>query len=233
MAKLDCNICEIPHTGEGHAHSYAHILLPLRDSLTLQLDGINHSVTNQHLAFVPPDKFHHCFKTDEVIIMNIPAPMIKESDLAMLSQCVCVKVTELLVPLVELIKSEVRQNPESDRLRYLYFYLYEKLIEHHNYKSLVYIHEHFGEKITVAELARLENYNITYFTEWFHKKMGCTPNQYVRNLRIEKAKELLATTQYRIIDIAVQVGYANNASFTKAFKEQENCSPAFYRNNLT
>lgn len=232
MSKLDCNIQGIPQTSAGHAHAHAHILLPLTECLTLRLDGVDYAVTNRHLAFVAPEKFHHCFEAKDVIIMNIPASMIKESDLAILERCPYVPVTELLVPLVELIKTEVQRNPDSDSLRYLYYYLYDKLVERHSHKSVRYIHEHFGEEITVSKLAKLENYNITYFVDWFRKQTGYTPMQYIRNIRIEKAKELLATTHYRIVDIAIQVGYGSNAAFTKAFKEMDAQTPAQYRAHI-
>ena len=46
---------------------------------------------------------------------------------------------------------------------------------------------------------------------------------------IDKAKEILATTKYRIIDVAMQVGYVNSSSFTRAFREVEGITPNQYR----
>ena len=48
-------------------------------------------------------------------------------------------------------------------------------------------------------------------------------------VRIEKAKEILATTRYRIIDVAMQVGYSNSSSFTRAFHAMEGITPNQYR----
>ena len=80
--------------------------------------------------------------------------------------------------------------------------------------SLKYMEENYASEITIRELAALENYNVSYYTEWFKKNVGCLPSEYLRMIRIEKAKEILATTRYRIIDIAMQVGYFNSSSFT-------------------
>jgi AraC-like DNA-binding protein len=135
------------------------------------------------------------------------------------------------VPLIELITSEITRNPDSDSLRYLYYYLYDKLVEANVPKSQQYIHEHFAEPITIVELAQLENYNVSYYTDWFKRKFGVSPSSYLRNFRIEKAKELLLTTHYRLIEIAMQVGYNSNASFTRAFKEATGMSPIAYRSH--
>ena len=232
MSKLHCHVYGIPETEEGHSHPYAHILLPLTVNLTLRLNDDTHMVTPNHLVFIVPNCFHHCSSSKEIIMINIPESMIKDSDIQTLASQVCLPITGLLVPLVELIKEEVKRNPDSDSLRYLYYYLYGKLVECHDSKSLRYIQEHFGEEITVVELARIENYNPTYYTEWVRKRTGISPTQYIRQVRIQKAKELITATNYRMIDIALQVGYNNGAAFTKAFKEFEGITPMEYRRSV-
>lgn len=229
MAKLDCHVYGIPDTPQGHAHPYAHILLPLTREMTVELDGTSHHITAQHLGFVAPGRYHHCLCDAEIIMINIPESMIKQSDLESLSSQASLPLTGELIPLIELIKAEVGRNPEGDSVRYLYYYLYDKLVEAGSFASLRYIREHFSEEISVAALARMESYNVSYFTDWFKKQVGSSPSSYIRQLRIEKAKELLDTTQYRLIDIAIQVGYGGAAAFTRAFKELCGISPQEYR----
>lgn len=229
MSKLDCHIYGIPDTAEGHAHPYAHILLPLSGAMEVELDGQLYRFTPQCLSFVAPGRYHHCMSAEKILMMNIPESMLNAGDLAVLSKQICIPLTGQLEPLVELIRSEVQQNPDSSSLRYLYYYLYDKLVEAGGIRSLRYIREHFSEEISIARLAELENYNPSYFTDWFKKQTGIPPSAYIRQVRIEKAKELLATTGYRLVDIALQVGYATGASFTRAFKEMEGISPAAYR----
>ena len=48
-------------------------------------------------------------------------------------------------------------------------------------------------------------------------------------VRMEKAKEILQTTRYRIIDVAMQVGYTNASSFTRVFRETTGMTPNQYR----
>lgn len=229
MSKLDCKVLEPSLSPHGHIHTHAHILLPLTQILNLTYKERNFRINNQQLCFIAPNQYHHCLCAAEVITINIPDSMIKKSDLEILDSQVILPVEGVLIPLIDLIKTEIKRNPESDSIRYLYYYLYDKLIECNGLKSLRYIREHFSEPITVEMLAQLENYNVSHFTDWFKKKTGQKPSAYLRQVRLEKAKELLQTTHYRMIEIAMQVGYNSNASFCRAFKEAEGISPISYR----
>ena len=229
MPKLDCHVFGIPQPSATHAHEYAHILLPLTDELIVQIDGIDYHVTSKHIAFVAPKRAHHCMCPSEIIMINIPQSMIKKEELEIPCAQVCLPLTGSMVALSELIKQEVQRNPEGDSVRYLYYYLYDKLVESNGIKSLRYIHEHYSEDISISELARLENYNVSYYTDWFKKQTGSAPSHYIRKLRIDKAKELLTSTRYRLIDIAMQVGYAGNAAFSRAFRACEGVNAAQYR----
>ena len=56
-----------------------------------------------------------------------------------------------------------------------------------------------------------------------------TVTEYIKNLRIKKAKELMTETDLSILEIAQRVGYEHNSSFTRVFKEIEGISPAQFR----
>lgn len=97
--------------------------------------------------------------------------------------------------------------------------------------SIAYIYDHLDDQISVETLAGIENYNVTYYNEWFKNRTGTTPNSYVRNLRINKAKNMLEETDLPIIDIAFSVGYSSNAAFTRAFRNHTGITPFEYKTN--
>ena len=68
-----------------------------------------------------------------------------------------------------------------------------------------------------------------YFCSFYKKKTGESFWDYVTNLRINKAKELLETTDIKIGIIAEKVGYKNISYFCKIFKETLGISPAEYK----
>ena len=65
----------------------------------------------------------------------------------------------------------------------------------------------------------------------FRAMLGTTPIQYVKQLRIQKAAELLLSTGRRVADIAAQCGFQDASYFTRTFREHRGCSPAEYRRN--
>lgn len=232
VESLNYKIVESSINKSGHVHSYAHILLPLKSRMVVRYSENTYNITSQQLCFVPPNYFHHCWCLTEIVQINIPSYMINNEDINILKDHPILPIEGVLIPLTNIIKEEVQKNPDSSSIRYLYYYLYEKLVETQRIKSVQYIQEHFDEPITLEQLAELENYNITYFCEWFKKKIGFSPSDYIRYIRIQKAKNLIQTTNYRIIDIALQVGYNNHSSFSRAFKNIEGISPLKYKRQI-
>lgn len=69
-----------------------------------------------------------------------------------------------------------------------------------------------------------------YLSRIFKEETGQTLMEYIRTIRIEKAKELLKNTSININEIAEKTGYANIQSFSRAFKKIEGISPTVYKN---
>ena len=65
----------------------------------------------------------------------------------------------------------------------------------------------------------------------FHQNYGCTVNEYISKLRIDRAKHLLITTASTVFEISQAVGISNYTYFCKLFKKKEGVSPLEYRKN--
>lgn len=92
-----------------------------------------------------------------------------------------------------------------------------------------YIACHFHERIKINELADLIGVNRSYLTKNFKAIVGCSPQELLISLRIEKAKTLLKTTQLPINEIACAVGYSDQLTFSRLFKRSCGQSPRMYR----
>jgi len=92
-----------------------------------------------------------------------------------------------------------------------------------------YISDHYDEPITVTQLAEMENYNVTYYNDWFKSQTGFPPSLYLRYVRISKAKELLTQTNFNIMEVAAMVGYSSNSTLTRAFHSLTGMTPKEYR----
>ena len=92
-----------------------------------------------------------------------------------------------------------------------------------------YIEKHLSEPISLDDLSSLLHFEKSYLTVRFKEIWGLSPMQYVSWLRIERAKELLRTTDMSITDIANEVGFGSIHYFSRFFKEKENITPNEFR----
>lgn len=96
-------------------------------------------------------------------------------------------------------------------------------------KLIHYIETHIAERITLDDLSNLVHFNKSYLVERFKNIWGVPPMKYVNWIRVEKAKELLATTDKSITDIARETGFGSIHYFSRYFKEKEHITPQSYR----
>lgn len=95
-----------------------------------------------------------------------------------------------------------------------------------------YIKNNFSKDISLEQIANEINISTNYLSHFFKKMVGTSFPEYIKRLRIEKAKEKLKFTKNSIAEISTEVGYLNSNSFIKAFKEIEGISPGKYRELL-
>lgn len=87
---------------------------------------------------------------------------------------------------------------------------------------------YFEQDITLVEMGRLTGVTPSYLSRLFKKEMGVNYTDYVNQLRMNKAKELLNVPHLKMMEIANMVGYNNANYFTKLFKRYEGMTPNDY-----
>ena len=92
-----------------------------------------------------------------------------------------------------------------------------------------WLDKHFEQEIVFDQLAKQFNFGQRNFIRRFKLATGETPNQYLQNLRIERAKYFLETTNTSLERVTYQVGYEDSNSFRRLFKNRVGLSPADYR----
>lgn len=94
-----------------------------------------------------------------------------------------------------------------------------------------YIEKHYSEEISLDLLAKEIGYSKYHMNRMFAESTGKTIHAYIMERRLFEAEWLLLNTDTPIIEIAQMIGYTSQQSFTKAFGQRFECSPASYRNN--
>ncbi|MBB6144459.1 AraC family transcriptional regulator [Silvibacterium bohemicum] len=91
------------------------------------------------------------------------------------------------------------------------------------------IHVHIERDLTVAELAETAGLSAAYFSEAFRGATGYPPHQFVVRARVERAKELLRTTDWTIIEVAMACGFQSPQQLAKVFQRLLKATPTGYR----
>lgn len=95
-----------------------------------------------------------------------------------------------------------------------------------------YIWEHLGEELSRSSFTKIVYLNPDYLAYVFKKSKGISLMKYINNCRMEKAKELLLTTNMNIYNVALQVGYSTSSYFTKQFRNYFGMGPSEYRGQI-
>jgi AraC family transcriptional regulator len=89
--------------------------------------------------------------------------------------------------------------------------------------------EHAAEEYDLAQLAARAAMSKFHFQRLFKAALGVSPSRYHINLRMNEARRLLRETKRSVIDVALNVGYANPSHFARLFRRETGLSPSDYR----
>jgi AraC-like DNA-binding protein len=98
-------------------------------------------------------------------------------------------------------------------------------------KSVGYINDHLFNKLPLKHYANMAGFSENQFLRRFRKSMGCTPIEYIRKVKIEKAEQLLKDTDLNISQVADLLNYSSLYSFSRSFKNVKGFPPTKVRNN--
>lgn len=92
-----------------------------------------------------------------------------------------------------------------------------------------YIQYHVDEDLRIDQLAARVYLSQTYLSYIFKKETGMTISRYIRQCRMEKAKEFLTSTDMKIVQVCEKVGFSNVSYFCQSFREYTGVSPEKFR----
>jgi AraC family transcriptional regulator len=95
--------------------------------------------------------------------------------------------------------------------------------------ALVHIQAHLDRDLSLDTLARRVGLSKYHFHEMFQSATGETPKEYVERLRLEWAAVQLRIRRVAVVDVALECGYRNHETFSRAFRRRFLASPREYR----
>lgn len=125
-----------------------------------------------------------------------------------------------LIGLIYRVHQEINKQPDDSKTQ-------QKIKQ-----AIAYIEANYDRDLNMAVVSNEISMNYSLFSFAFKQYAGCNFVTYLRDLRLEKAKKLLAETDMKIIDISQRIGYDNEKHFMKVFKSVFGVSPTEYRKNM-
>ena len=98
--------------------------------------------------------------------------------------------------------------------------------------AILYVQTNFSRNLKVKEIADYLGLNRSYLGVIFKEIVGLTPQEFLIDFRVDKAKKLLADKSMSIGDVSRSVGYDDPLTFSKLFKKNTGVSPNLYRKTI-
>ncbi|UVI30086.1 response regulator [Paenibacillus spongiae] len=92
-----------------------------------------------------------------------------------------------------------------------------------------YIRTHYQEDLSLEKVASIVYLNPVYFSQLFKQKTGHGFKEYVIQLRMEKAEQLLSNPKLKLAEVAERIGYQDMRHFSTVFRKKYGVSPSEYR----
>lgn len=99
-------------------------------------------------------------------------------------------------------------------------------------RAKAYINENFQKDISLDEVSREVDISPYYFSKLFKQEAGKNFIEYLTEIRLRKARELLGDSRYSIKEICVMSGYSDPNYFSRIFKKYEGVTPSEFRERL-
>ncbi len=152
--------------------------------------------------------------------------------------------------MAQMISSKVKSTPEDELLFFSAFYGLLNILtkefsrkENKNllgleksttdiHKIILYIEDHYREKLSLDEVAEYFGYNSSYFSQMFRSSVGINFYEFLTRRRLREAVRELDRTNKKILDIANDTGFPNLKAFNTRFRELFERTPSEYRSSL-
>lgn len=237
-----------------HEHTFFHFLYVEDGVGDAVIDEQDYSLTKGNIYLFSPGVSHMFYNSSEKLFkiceikfkLNDPEAekLISELPLVMHIGNSSVRTQLLSIYEENLLKENLFNEIIGHKFQLMLTYL---LREHQNLKKnptvdgevekcppeinrvLKFICENYGQKISLEQLADIAGYEKNYFLRKFKKIKNCTPIVFLRTVRLEKAKELLSSSDLTVSQVASMIGFETVHHFSNFFLKYAGMRPMTYR----
>jgi len=252
-----CDACKVTNNGSSSLHGHQHFLMTFitRGSGIQTLNGKDIPFAEDHLFLLSPADFHKntldagetfdyyrlCFSYEllDARLSGLLDPGRLPLHLQLSGKCAAL-VSDIFARLTEESESGQEQIGHKIYLHALAEALLVLVLRELPQtqttppstpvnRALGYVHAHFHQPISVADAAAIAGYTPNYFNTCFREQLGIPFGEYLRNMRLNYAENLLRASSLPVTEIAFESGFASLSHFSRSFREKYGCAPQEYR----
>jgi AraC family transcriptional regulator len=238
LAELQPTVPE--HEVEVHTHADAHFVLVLAGKYVSSAAGMPAVSAHPALIYNPPGTTHRdCFRglAGRFFTVSIPADALAGRTLPQQAlKAGAIAEHRILHVREELARwDDVSPLAVDAGIEAVLDGLQRRIVDTGDGPAwLARAHERLRDDCAhpprMAELARLAGVHPVAFARAFRRRYGCTPGEYLRECRMDRAVALLRRRpRLALADVSARAGYADQAHFSRAFRESFGCTPSAYR----
>lgn len=255
----EAGLCSYGEEPRMDLHDRIQVVLPLAGVLKIEIEGEAGLAGAGYLALVGRRLLHTYSARGEnrFLVLDLDQRMVEEMAEAMdlpgrggglLAAPRFLPLDRRMASLATLLEEELRSEGPGDRLlrESLVRYAAGLLLQRHQpsgrrggasilfsrgagIRAVEHMREHYADNVAMADIAAAAGMSVSRFHRFFRHHTGVTPLQYLTALRIERAKDLLRRTDLSIVQVALEVGYQSQSSFTRVFTRTVGVTPQAYR----
>jgi AraC family transcriptional regulator len=105
----------------------------------------------------------------------------------------------------------------------------DKTVEQAVERAITAMHDRLGEPVTLDDMAKAAMFSKFHFTRVFQRATGLSPGRFLSAIRLQRAKQLLVSTDLNVADISFLVGFNSVGTFSSRFSRSVGMSPSQYR----
>lgn len=94
---------------------------------------------------------------------------------------------------------------------------------------LNYIYAHVRDRVTIKDLAEYTSNSTSYISRLFKEELGISASDYIRQTKVERAKNMLKYSEYSLVDISNYLSFSSQSHFIQIFQKETGMSPRKYR----
>jgi xylan 1,4-beta-xylosidase len=95
-----------------------------------------------------------------------------------------------------------------------------------------YVEKSYSEPISLGKAAGIAALESSYFSTYFRAKVGITFTEWLRQVRVKKAMELMQARDFSITEVAYEVGFGDLRTFERAFKKHTLTTPMEFKKSV-